>query len=502
MVQYHTGTTLVPYYTIPYSHYINCNVKHSRTPPPHCCGFGCGDFAKMTWACRDCTFINDDDTAYTCKVCDGRRDGGASGLSVTSKAKRPNNGLKSKQVTLFGTFVGPKDAKERKSSRGTSKQVAPPKNARKKSAVPHYTQFHLSIETLRTKANDILRKDFGHEELRQLQQRAVECALRRQSQIVVMATGSGKSLCYQLPALAMGGTTIVVSPLKALIADQVQSLVGKGIPAAFISSQLSEAAKIDVMERVLQRSLRTRTKPADTASWEGKLVSLLYCTPELLATDRFRQSLDELYKNKRLTGFAVDEAHCVSQWGHDFRPAYLKLDYLRVTYPELPLMACTATATPQVLADIRRFLRLQDRPCHQGSFDRPNIFYKVRYKNLLEQSARGAVGDMVDFIKKQHEKSQKLGSKCNGIVYVHKQTDTMDLAQTISQQAGIRAEGYHGGMKNADRARIQEAWMTGEAPIAVATVAFGMGIDLAHVRYVIHWTMSKTIEGFYQESGR
>lgn len=165
-------------------------------------------------------------------------------------------------------------------------------------------------------------------------------------------------------------------------------------------------------------------------------------------------------------------------------------------------MACTATATSQVLSDIRKFLHLADRPCHLGSFDRKNVFYKVRYRDLLEETPAGATGDMVNFIAKQHESAKKNRAKCNGIVYVHKQKDTDILAQIISQQTGIRAVGYHGGMKDADRLRIQEAWTSGEAPIAVGTVALGMGIDLPHVRYVIHWNMAKTIEGFYQESGR
>jgi RecQ family ATP-dependent DNA helicase len=259
------------------------------------------------------------------------------------------------------------------------------------------------------------------------------------------------------------------------------------------------------MERVLQRNLRngTSAKPADAAAWKGKYVTLLYCTPEMLQTERFRMALLDLHKSRRLTAFAVDEAHCVSSWGHDFRPAYLKLDYVRQTFPDLPLMACTATATPQVLADIRKFLRLEDRPCHLGSFDRKNVFYKVRYRDVLEtETVQGATGDMVDFIKRQHEKAHKNGTPCNGIVYVHKQRDTVELARVISSQTELRAEGYHGGMLDTDRTRIQEDWMSGQVPIAVATIAFGMGIDCPHVRYVIHWNVAKTVEGFYQESGR
>jgi superfamily II DNA helicase RecQ len=145
-------------------------------------------------------------------------------------------------------------------------------------------------------------------------------------------------------------------------------------------------------------------------------------------------------------------------------------------------MACTATATPKVIEDIQRILRLGNRPCHIGTFNRMNVFYKVRYRDLLEQKPKGATGDMVDFIKKRHIKAAKAGEKCNGIVYVHRQKDTTELASIITREAGVRAEAYHGGMKDANRIRIQESWTKGEVPIAIATVAFGMGIDLPHVR--------------------
>lgn len=464
----------------------------------------------MGWTCETCTLINDDDSARKCAVCETPRQCGLRsdklkdlGAPASTTDRRKTAGSKgSKQITLFGNVVDHKALKEKKSTRKISFREAAPAVEKKKAKISEHAQFHLSYEKLSEQANTLLREVFGFQQLRGLQPPAVECALRRQSQIVVMATGGGKSLCYQLPALTLGGITLVISPLKALIADQVRLLVEKGVPAAFLSSQLTEAAKTDVLERVLQRSLRSRSKPSDSASWKGKHVNILYCTPEMVQTEKFRGILLELHKSKRLTGFAVDEAHCVSQWGHDFRPAYLKLDYLRETYPALPLMACTATATPQVLSDIRQSLRLENRPCHLGSFDRKNVYYQVRYRDLLEESAKGATGDMVDFIKKQHDSAKESGTKCNGIVYVHRQKDTEMLAQIISHQTGLRALGYHGGMKDADRIQIQEAWTSGEAPIAIATVAFGMGIDLPHVRYVIHWNMAKTVEGFYQESGR
>ena len=452
---------------------------------------------KMGWKCEKCTYLNPNNNVLACDVCQSRR---------TGKQAEKAAGNTTRQTTLFGHFADPKKLKGKKS---TARKKVPAQEMPKKLSesdrqlFPLQALHGLPYEDLSQRAQDILRRIYGFESLRPLQQQAVEHTLRRQSQIIVMATGGGKSLCYQLPALALGGVTLVIAPLKALIADQVQSLVRRGIPAAFLSSQLSEAAKIDVMERVLQRSLRNGSTPADAASWKGKSVNLLYCTPELLRTDRFRSSLLELHRNKRLTGFAVDEAHCVSSWGHDFRPAFLKLDYLRKTFPELPLMACTATATPKVIQDIQKILRLEDRPCHVGSFDRKNIFYKVRYRDVLEETtANGATGDLVEFIKKRHQKAQKSGQKCNGIVYVHRQKDTVELASIITKETGVRAEGYHGGMKDVDRIRVQEAWTAGEAPIAIATVAFGMGIDLPHVRYVVHWNLAKSVEGFYQESGR
>jgi bloom syndrome protein len=160
-------------------------------------------------------------------------------------------------------------------------------------------------------------------------------------------------------------------------------------------------------------------------------------------------------------------------------------------------MACTATATPQVIQDIQTILQLQDAPLHKGSFDRPNIFYKVKYKDALDNP----LGDLVKYIQKRHS-DQSSSSNCSGIVYVHKRTDTTMIANAINRGTGIRAEPYHAGLKDALRSQIQHAWSTNEVQVAVATVAFGMGIDLAHVRYVIHWMLPKTVEGFYQESGR
>lgn len=181
----------------------------------------------------------------------------------------------------------------------------------------------------------------------------------------------------------------------------------------------------------------------------------------------------------------------------------MRLDYLRDRFPDVPLIACTATATAKVIEDIKKTLRLEQSPSYIGSFDRPNIFYKVKYKDSLNSSkVGGASQDLVSFIQKQHQLCFKKNVQCSGIVYCHTRADTEELASAIRKGTGIKTEAYHGGMKPDERQRVQESWTVGESQIAVATVAFGMGIDLAHVRYVVHWNLAKTPESFYQESGR
>lgn len=193
----------------------------------------------------------------------------------------------------------------------------------------------------------------------------------------------------------------------------------------------------------------------------------------------------------------------LSTWGHDFRKAYMRLGYLREAFPDIPLIACTATATTKVIEDIKRVLYLQSSPCFIGSFDRPNIFYKVLYKDVLDtETVDGAEGHLIRFIQKQHERCSKTNVKCSGIVYCHTRAETTDLAKSIQKLTSIGTVAYHGGLKDVDRNQVQQEWTSGAASIAVATVAFGMGIDLPHVRYVVHWNLAKSPEAFYQESGR
>mmetsp|Transcript_8599 Transcript_8599/g.18554 ORF Transcript_8599/g.18554 Transcript_8599/m.18554 type:complete len:885 (+) Transcript_8599:133-2787(+) len=372
----------------------------------------------------------------------------------------------------------------------------------------------------------VLEKVFGLEGLRpNLQPDAIQCAMQRTSQMVVMATGGGKSLCYQLPACLLGGVTIVISPLLALMKDQTEALQQKGIPAAGINSSQTEKENKAILERLVpalypkslgSSSSNSKKNTVENNNNNNAVVAstqpavLLYVTPESIQTERMRAVLKTLHKENRLGLFAVDEAHCLSTWGHDFRSSYRKLNYLRTTYPETPCIALTATATPKVIHDITNELRLHKCPLHIGSFDRPNIFYKVKYKDALENPLE----ELVKSIKSRHKESNTGGktgdenhkndaakSDCSGIVYVHKRDDTFMIARAISK-AGITASAYHAGLKKADRIAVQDGWSSGKIQVAVATVAFGMGIDRHCVRYVYHWNLPKTIEGFYQEAGR
>ena len=373
-----------------------------------------------------------------------------------------------------------------------------------------------SLETLMERASHILQCTFKIKSLRPLQQIAIQGALGGNSQIVIMATGGGKSLCYQLPTLAAGNTynhvltaknsrvTIVVCPLIALMIDQVNNLMKKGVKtAACWSSSLSAKEKAEIMKR-LSIEKEKPAKKANTKSDSAVVpVQILYVTPELIETQKFRDVLMKLHSTNRLFMFAIDEAHCLSTWGHDFRPAYRKLTWISESFQDIPIMACTGTATEQVINDIRNTLGFgKEVPCHLGTFNRPNIEYKVKYKDSLNTEPQGDINDLIKEVKTQHITAEKANQPCAGIIYVHKREDCQSLATQIYKSTGILAAAYHAGLKDAERDETQKKWCDGKIKVAVATVAFGMGIDLPHVRYVIHWTMSKSLEGFYQESGR
>ncbi|MEG4277678.1 DNA helicase RecQ [Microcoleus sp. MON1_C1] len=314
-----------------------------------------------------------------------------------------------------------------------------------------------------------LKHFFGYDSFRPGQQEIVEAALQKRDMMIVMPTGGGKSLCFQLPALLKPGLTVVVSPLIALMQDQVEALQDNGIGATFLNSTLS--------------SQETRSR--ETAILEGK-IKLLYVAPERLLGERFLPFLDIVANKLGISAFAIDEAHCVSEWGHDFRPEYRQMQRVRDRYPDIPIMALTATATERVRQDIIQQLTLRNPYIHVASFNRPNLYYEVRPKT------KHSFAEVLQIIQK------KGGS---GIIYCLSRKKVDDVASKL-QQSGIQALPYHAGMNDVDRATNQTRFIRDDVQVMVATVAFGMGINKPDVRFVIHYDLPKNLEGYYQESGR
>ncbi|MBD1814488.1 DNA helicase RecQ [Microcoleus vaginatus DQ-U2] len=314
-----------------------------------------------------------------------------------------------------------------------------------------------------------LKHFFGYDSFRPGQQEIVEAALQKRDMMIVMPTGGGKSLCFQLPALLKPGLTVVVSPLIALMQDQVEALQDNGIGATFLNSTLS--------------SQETRSR--ETAILEGK-IKLLYVAPERLLGERFLPFLDIVANKLGISAFAIDEAHCVSEWGHDFRPEYRQMQRVRDRYPDIPIMALTATATERVRQDIIQQLTLRNPYIHVASFNRPNLYYEVRPKT------KHSFAEVLQIIKK------KGGS---GIIYCLSRKKVDEVAYKL-QQSGIQALPYHAGMNDVDRATNQTRFIRDDVQVMVATIAFGMGINKPDVRFVIHYDLPKNLEGYYQESGR
>ncbi|WP_395686529.1 DNA helicase RecQ [Caenimonas koreensis] len=322
--------------------------------------------------------------------------------------------------------------------------------------------------------NAILHEIFGYEQFRGPQAAIVDHVIAGGDALVLMPTGGGKSLCYQIPAIARQraghGVTIVVSPLIALMHDQVGALHEAGVEAAFLNSTLSMEDASSVEKRMLRGE-----------------VTLVYAAPERVTTPRFLSQLQAMHDNGRLSLFAIDEAHCVSQWGHDFRPEYRALTALHERFPGVPRMALTATADDITRADILERLQLGDARQFISSFDRPNIRYTIVEK-------KDATAQLLRFIEREHEGEA-------GIVYCQTRKRVEEIAATLSQQ-GIRALPYHAGLDQDVRQANQDRFLREEGIVMAATIAFGMGIDKPDVRFVAHVDMPKNIEGYYQETGR
>jgi ATP-dependent DNA helicase RecQ len=310
-----------------------------------------------------------------------------------------------------------------------------------------------------------LKRHFGHDQFRPLQREIVQDALAGEDVFVLMPTGGGKSLCFQLPALMRDGLTIVVSPLIALMKDQVDALQTSGIPATYLNSTLDrEEAK---------------------ARWRGLHrgeYRMLYVAPERLMLDTFL----ERALNWNIAQFAIDEAHCISEWGHDFRPEYRELKKLRKHLPDVPLMALTATATERVRADVIKELKLRDPRFYVASFNRPNLTYRVVPKTAPYEQ-------LLAFIRSRPNDS--------GIVYCASRKSTESLARNLNED-GVGAKPYHAGLTNVERTKHQDAFLRDDARVITATIAFGMGINKPNVRFVVHYDLPKNLESYYQETGR
>lgn len=318
---------------------------------------------------------------------------------------------------------------------------------------------------MQSSPKDILKKYFGYDQFRPLQKKIIDTVYEGKDALVLMPTGGGKSICYQIPSIGLPGTGIVVSPLISLMKNQVDGLQANGVKAAYLNSSLSMPE---------QRSV-------EDDFFNGRL-DLLYVSPEKMIS----ADMNNLLSNVKINLFAIDEAHCISSWGHDFRPDYTMLSFIKKRFPQIPVLALTATADKITRNDIIKLLAIPEAEQFIDSFDRPNIRLEVRPGQRRREQ-------IIQFIKERPSES--------GILYCLSRKSTEELAQKL-RQSGINAAPYHAGLSAAERTRVQEDFIKDEIPVICATIAFGMGIDKSNVRWVIHYNMPKNIEGYYQEIGR
>lgn len=324
------------------------------------------------------------------------------------------------------------------------------------------------IATQETELAQVLKKYFGYDSFRGKQEEVIQSVLDRKDTFVIMPTGAGKSLCYQLPAVIMDGTALVISPLIALMKNQVDQLQAFGIEAGFLNSSMNRGDYEAVKQKVLSRQLK-----------------LLYVAPESLVKEEFIDFL----KQSHISFLAVDEAHCISEWGHDFRPEYRRIHEMVNQLGLVPVVALTATATPKVRIDIMHNLHIEQANVFLTSFNRDNLYYEIRPK----VNQNHATTEIIRFIKQNSDKS--------GIIYCLSRRRVEEIAELLNVN-GIKAVPYHAGLDSNTRSRHQDMFLQEDIHVVVATIAFGMGIDKPDVRFVIHFDVPKSIESYYQETGR
>jgi len=310
-----------------------------------------------------------------------------------------------------------------------------------------------------------LKEHFGYDAFRPHQEEIIRSILSGKDTLALLPTGGGKSLCYQLPAMMLSGITVVVSPLIALMKDQVGALKTAGLPAAYLNSSMGKKEERMVMNAI-----------------DKKEVKLLYVAPERLLKPDFLGFM----AGRNISLIAIDEAHCISEWGHDFRPEYRNLYTIRKHWSGVPVVALTATATRKVRDDIVRQLAFTGHAAVTGSFNRPNLYYEIRAKD-------NAYYDVLDYLERN--------KKHTGIIYCHSRASADRLARELTSD-GVDTLAYHAGLTTKERTHNQELFMKGGVRVITATIAFGMGIDKPDIRFVMHYDLPKNIEGYYQETGR